>query len=69
MSVPTIRSLQSSDAYMTIADVSVLLCIKEKTIRQWIYQGKIPSIKINGLVRFRKRDIDTWIEALARSRQ
>jgi len=69
MSVPNVRGLQSSDAYMTIADVSVLLCIKEKTIRQWIYQGKIPSIKINGLVRFRKRDIDTWIEALARSRQ
>jgi len=59
----------TKDHYLTISDLAALLCIKEKTIRQWIYLGKIPSLKINGLVRFSRRAIDDWVTASARGRQ
>jgi excisionase family DNA binding protein len=46
---------------MTIQEVSDWLQIKPKTLRQWIYLDKIPSLKINGLVRFDKRQLDLWM--------
>lgn len=51
---------------MTMSELSQLLHIKEKTLRQWIYQGKIPSLKINGLVRFSRKAIHHWIAASSR---
>lgn len=51
---------------MTIAEVSQWLTIKEKTIRQWIYQEKIPSLKINGVVRFDRKELSQWILKSAR---
>lgn len=46
---------------LTVAEVAALLKAKAKTIRQWVYQGKIPCIKINGLLRFSKTRLESWI--------
>lgn len=46
---------------LTIKDVSDHLGIKEKTLYSWASQGKIPSVKIHGLLRFRKDEIDAWL--------
>ncbi len=48
---------------LTIAQVSQLLNIKVGTLYGWVSQGKIPNIKINGLVRFRQEEIDEWVES------
>ena len=46
---------------LTVDDVAGLLKARSKTIRQWVYQGKIPSLKINGLLRFSRHQLDSWI--------
>lgn len=46
---------------LTIDELASILKTKEKTIRQWVYQGKIPSIKVNGLLRFGLREIQSWL--------
>ena len=51
---------------MTLSELSQQLHVKEKTLRQWIYQGKIPSLKINGVVRFSRKSIQKWIAASSR---
>ena len=54
---------------LTIDELSEILKTKEKTIRQWVYQGRIPSIKMNGLLRFAAMEIDSWLKLKARGRQ
>jgi len=46
---------------LTIDELASILKTKEMTIRQWVYQGRIPSIKVNGLLRFGQREIQSWL--------
>ena len=48
---------------LTIQEVSQLLQIKRSTLYAWAAQGRIPCFKIHGLVRFRREDIDQWLES------
>ena len=36
--------------------------VKESTIRYWVHVKYIPHIKFQSLVRFRKTDIDAWLD-------
>ncbi len=47
---------------MTIKDVSAYLKITEKTAYRLTAEGKIPGFKVGGAWRFRKQEIDAWIE-------
>ena len=62
------RSLALGDL-LTVAEVAALLKAKVKTIRQWVYQGKIPCLKINGLLRFSKLGLESWIAEQAGGRR
>lgn len=46
-----------------INEVSALLGAKKSTIRKWIFEGKIPFLRIGRLIRFRLSTIETWLEA------
>jgi len=48
---------------LTIKDVSVWLNIKPSTLYLWTAQGKIPYLKIHGLVRFDRERIQRWLES------
>ncbi len=43
---------------MTAVQVADYLQVEEKTIRNWTSQGKIPSVKISGIVQYKKSDIE-----------
>ena len=47
---------------LTIKEVATCLQIKPSTLYAWAAQGRIPCLKIHGLVRFRKDEIDHWLE-------
>ncbi len=47
---------------MTIREVAGYLKLKEKTAYRLVAEGKIPGFKVGGSWRFRKSEIDTWIE-------
>lgn len=46
---------------LTIKDLSARLQVKDKTIYAWAVQGKIPALKINGVLRFESSAIDQWL--------
>ena len=46
---------------LTISQVSNLLNIKPSTLYAWVSQGKIPHVKIHGLIRFQSEDIQQWL--------
>ena len=47
---------------MTIREVADYLKLTEKTAYRLAAEGKIPGFKVGGSWRFRKSEIDTWIE-------
>ncbi len=47
---------------MTVKELSVYLKIAEKTAYRIALEGKLPGFKIGGSWRFRKKEIDLWIE-------
>ena len=51
---------------LTVQELAQLLHIKAATLYAWAARGQIPCLKIHGLVRFRKDEIDRWLEACSR---
>lgn len=48
---------------LTIKDLSQRLQIKPSTLYAWAAQKRIPSKKINGLVRFDPQEIQEWLNS------
>ena len=46
-----------TDELLTANDVAGLFKVSPDTVYSWRYRGKIPYVKINGAVRFRRSDM------------
>jgi len=44
------------------AQIAEQLNMSVSTIRKWVHYGFIPHVKLGRAVRFREKDIETWIE-------
>ena len=53
---------QKTENLMTLQDLSEYLQIAERTVYLWAQQGKIPGFKLGSVWRFRKEEIDLWLE-------
>ena len=53
---------------LTIKDLAAQLRIKSSTLYAWASQGKIPCVRIYGLIRFRSEDIEGWLSGFAKIR-
>ena len=49
--------------FLTVEDVAQYLAVEESTIYSWCQENKIPHIRLNRMIRFRKEDINEWLEA------
>lgn len=47
---------------ITVRDVAAYLNVTEKTVYRLVQRGQLPGFKVAGAWRFRRRDIDVWIE-------
>jgi excisionase family DNA binding protein len=47
---------------MTLQEVAEYLKLSERTIYVYAQKGKLPGIKIGAAWRFRRADLDEWIE-------
>jgi excisionase family DNA binding protein len=48
--------------WLTLKQLSLYLNLKEKTLYLFVSKGRIPHYRIGKLIRFRKDEIDAWIE-------
>lgn len=48
---------------LTVREVATYLNVDEKTVYRLAKRGQIPGFKVAGTWRFKKDDIDAWIEA------
>ena len=51
-----------SDEILTLREVAAYLKLAEKTAYRLAAQGKLPGFKVGGSWRFRKFDIERWID-------
>ena len=47
--------------YLDIIDVSRILKVEQKTVYNWVSQGKIPYLKANGRLLFLREEIDEML--------
>lgn len=52
---------------MDVDELADYLRLKKQTIYNWLNQGKLSGIKLGGVWRFERREIDTWIRSRRRS--
>jgi excisionase family DNA binding protein len=56
-----ITGAPDDDDLLTVEDLAKRGRVSQRTVRRWIKQGKLPSIKIGGLRRVRVRDWKRFI--------
>ena len=52
----------AKEEIMTLKEVAQYLKMKERTIYKWAQNGKIPAIKLGSTWRFRKEEVNAWLE-------
>lgn len=50
------------DDILTIKEVAAYLKLTEKTAYRLVAEGTLPGFKVGGSWRFRRKDIEAWIE-------
>ena len=50
------------DEILTLPEVARLLKVAEKTVYAMARRGALPAFKVGGQWRFKRDDIDAWIE-------
>ncbi len=55
-------SPQPQEPLMTLSDVASYLQVAERTVYLWAQRGIIPSFKLGNVWRFRRTDLEQWIE-------
>jgi excisionase family DNA binding protein len=52
-----------TDEILTVPEVAALLKVADKTVYTMAQNAELPCFKVRGQWRFRRADIDQWIEA------
>ena len=52
-----------NDNWISIVDAASYLGVKVVTLRKWIKENKIPAHKIGKLWKFKKSELDEWVES------
>jgi excisionase family DNA binding protein len=59
--------MKASDV-LTVHDVASYLRVNEKTVYRLVQGGVLPGFKVAGTWRFRRQDLDRWIDEQRRHR-
>ncbi len=51
------------DRWLSVEEIAQYLGISKDTVYTWINKRKMPSHKIGRLWKFKKEQVDTWVEA------
>jgi len=55
------------DKLLTVEEAAEALTCSVAAIRKWLYQRKVPAVKVGRLVRIRQRDLEALIASGLRS--
>lgn len=58
--------MSQAEPLLNIHQVADYLQLNLSTVYQWAQQGRLPAIKLGGRWRFRRSDLDRWLDAQTR---
>lgn len=58
--------MPDSNSLLNVQQVADYLQLNLSTVYQWAQQSRLPAIKLGGRWRFRRADLDAWLEAQTR---
>jgi PTS system nitrogen regulatory IIA component len=53
----------SQEQLMNIKEVARYLRVKDSTVYTWAQEGRLPALRLGRLWRFRRADLDAWLES------
>ena len=54
---------RSMDKLLTMKQAAELLACSEAAIRKWVYQRRLPVVRVGRLVRVRVADLEAFVQA------
>lgn len=48
---------------ITVEEAALVLGVKPRTIYEWVQAGRIPYFKLGKYLRFRRSDLEAWVES------
>ena len=57
------------DRLMAVKQVATYLNVNERTVLKLVSEGRIPAVKVGSQWRFRKEDVDQWLDSNKNVRQ
>lgn len=57
------------DPLLTAKELSEILKVSPRTIREWTRKNMIPYMKLGGTIRFNERQIETWLVKKSKKRE
>lgn len=54
---------------MDVEELADYLRLQKQTIYNWLHQGKISGIKVGGVWRFERKEVDAWLKSRRRLSQ
>ena len=54
--------MEKEKGLMSVEEAADYLGVKRSTLYRWKYERKIPCIKVGHLLKFKKDQLDTWLE-------
>jgi len=58
----TEQSPTGAEKFLTAPEVASILSVKQSTVYQWAKLGEIPHYRLGRVVRFKRKDLEAWIE-------
>lgn len=52
-----------NEQLMSVEQVAKYLQLNRSTVYDWAQKGKLPAIKLGQIWRFRRTELDAWLEA------
>jgi len=52
----------NQEQLMDIKEVAKYLRVKDSTVYTWAQEGRLPALRLGRLWRFRRTDLDRWLE-------
>jgi len=65
----TEQSSIDTENFLTAPDVASILSVKQSTIYQWAKSGGIPHYKLGRIARFKRKDLEVWVEGHRREKR
>jgi excisionase family DNA binding protein len=63
-----IPEVDKSEKFLTVFEVASLLSVRPSTVYRWVSLKEIPHYKLGRIVRFKRKDLEAWVEGFRKER-